>query len=228
MISSGRLAKFLVRKREWFEGWRDPNEFSQRIEQIDRVIDSSFLFNRTGNQWFLDALVLSDYIKIEKPGRVRLNRRDPPDANVFKQGTTIPIEITEVLEPGRRRGLEYRWNDASIPVRWGTIDNRGVNSEDLERRAGEITTALKDRITKKVSKKYSPTTILLVYLNMSARGFRQAEVRSKICSVLSDNFGFADIAVLWNGKMFSCSVDRSVGHAARRHQHGAESRHEGA
>jgi hypothetical protein len=210
VISSGRLDKFLARKRRWFEQWRAPHEFTQRIEQIDRIIDSSFLFNRTGINWFLEALSLNSYAKIEKPARVQLNRRDPPDAYVFKQGNVIPVEITEVLEPGRKRGLEYRWNDGATRVHWGAVDKRGFGSEDLVKRAREIAAALKERISSKESGNYPPSTILLVDLNMSIRGFRRDEVRDKICSVLDDNFRFSEIIVLWNGLIFKRSMNGGV------------------
>jgi hypothetical protein len=210
VISSERLAKFLARKRGWFEQWRDPREFAQQIEQIDRIIDSPFLFNKTGLNWFLEALSLNSYIKFEKPARVRLNRSDPPDAYIFKQGSAIPVEITEVLEPDRKRGLEYRWNDGATQVQWGALDKRGFGSEDLVKRAGEIAAALKERITSKEFGIYPPNTILLVDLNMSIRGFRGDDVSDKICSVLNDDFGFSEIVVLWNGMIFKRSMNGSV------------------
>jgi hypothetical protein len=210
VISGGRLIKFLAKKRAWFESWRATNEFAQQIEEIDRIIDSPFLFNRTGINWYWEALSLASYAKIEKVPRVRLNRHDPPDAYVFKQGTTIPVEITEVLEPGRERGLEYRWGDNDTGIRWDTLDKRGFGSEDLVKRAGEIAAALEERIVNKASKTYPPNTLLLIDLNMSILGFRRDEVREKICSVLASDFGFSEIVVLWNGMIFKRSTNGGI------------------
>jgi hypothetical protein len=195
VIDSDIIAAELERQRSWFEQWRTPSEFAQRFEQLKRIVKSEFYFNRNESKWAREAWVLNEFAQITTPMQIKLNRDDPPDAYVRINSEPVPLEISEVIEPGRRRGLEYR------P---GTPQIEDDPIEDWIARADAIAPALRDRIADKKMGSYPAGTILLIYLNISEWGIRQREIESEIRSILVGPRGsFASVQVLWKEKLFS-------------------------
>jgi hypothetical protein len=212
VISGRRLFKFLAKKRAWFESWRDPSDFSLKIKQVDRIIDAPFLFNNNAAKWVREGLVLTEYFRFERVSRVRLSGENFPqiDAYITQNGCDRSIQITEVLDRCRKRGLEYRWKYGCADFRWENGYKDGFNSEGIGKRAEDIAEALRKGIAKKAPKGYARSTVLLVYLNMSIRGYQRDRVADKISSALCEDFGFSGIVVLWNGIIFERSADGSV------------------
>jgi hypothetical protein len=166
-VDAGRFAEYLKHARPWFEEWRSPDAFGRRLYQINRLMDGEFLFNRQNLQWYREALTLVDYAKLIGPHRIRLTSQVRPDAYViWDTGSAVPIEITEVMEPGRIRGHEYR------------PQNRGLKFDPVEnwhKRLDAIPIAIREAIQKKERRNYPAHTTLLVYLNISGHGVRQPE-----------------------------------------------------
>ena len=103
------------------------------------------------------------------------------------------IEITEVIEPGRRRGDEYKTNETDIsddPV------------EDWVVRAEAIPDALEKAIIAKVEKKYGSSATLLVYLNMDEYGIRQSQIEGSIAAIKARHASaFDKVIVLWKERL---------------------------
>lgn len=185
----------LVEAQRWFECWRATSEFSNRYWTIRRLASPRIEFTRREAKWLLEAYLLLKFAKLKHLKRIRLNRNDPPDAYYADHHRVVPIEITEVLEPGRRRGNEYPDDEPRVeddPV------------EDWFKRAGSIPGALSDGLNKKKRKKYAAETELLIYLNISEWGIEQTAIEHQIRYTLSlSTEPFSKIHILWKGKLFS-------------------------
>jgi hypothetical protein len=197
-VDAGRFAEYLKHARPWFEEWRSPDAFGRRLYQINRLMDGEFLFNRQNLQWYREALTLVDYAKLIGPHRIRLTSQVRPDAYViWDTGSAVPIEITEVMEPGRIRGHEYR------------PQNRGLKFDPVEnwhKRLDAIPIAIREAIQKKEHRNYPAHTTLLVYLNISGHGVRQPETEHEIRAILAKPSKFAVIDVIWQGRLFTNSA----------------------
>jgi hypothetical protein len=174
--------------------WRSPEAFENRLLQINRLMDGEFLFNKRDLQWYREALTLVDYSALVAPHRIRLSSESRPDAYaIWRTGSSTPIEITEVMEPGRKRGQEYR-------------GDRGWRFDpvvDWHKRINSIPSALREGIQKKERHGYAQGTVSLVYLNISGQGIRQAETEDAIRAIVAGASKFAAIDVIWQRKLFS-------------------------
>jgi hypothetical protein len=129
--------------------------------------------------------------------KIRLSTTDPPDGYIDRNGEAVPAEVLEVIEPGRRRSLEF---GLGIP----TMSMDPV--ENWVRRADAIPSALADGILKKKAKGYPQSTELFVYLNIGEYGIRQKEIEAFIRSLLAQPVApLAAIHVRWKEKVFSDS-----------------------
>jgi hypothetical protein len=187
----------LAEARPWFESWRSPSEFADRYGELRPIADASFQFNRGEAKWLLEAWIIAKFGRLRGFSKIKLNRVDPPDAFVLSEAFEIPIEITEVLEPGRQRGREYRLGESGLtedPV------------ENWVSRADKLPLALETGVGKKQKKQYSKDTELLVYLNINEFGIRQVEIEAEIKSILvRPTTPFFKIHVLWKEKLFDSS-----------------------
>ncbi len=97
------------------------------------------------------------------------------------------------MEPGRRRGDEYR--------NCGTAEDK---THDFDPNLGKtIATELSKGIKKKAEKKYAAKPLLLVYLNISTGGRLGNEVEAEIKKLKADYADtFAEICVLWANTLY--------------------------
>jgi hypothetical protein len=194
---SGRSSEIseLENARAWFESWREPTVFSDRLSKIRPLLKrGEFLYVKEG-KWYREAWALSAYSKFICPNAIRLNHDDPPDAFVKRGEIDTPIEITEVLEPGRKPSLFYKAKTPELILDPG---------EDWIKRAEAIPDALRSRLADKAKRAYTKGTELLVYLNIDELGVRQEEIESQLLSILPSSTGsFAMTHVIWKYKLFS-------------------------
>jgi hypothetical protein len=126
---------------------------------------------------------------------IKLSIEDPPDGYISRGGDVMPAEVLEILEPGRKRNLEFGPDAPGIsmdPV------------EDWVRRANAIPNALAHGIQQKKSKKYPQSTELFIYLNIGEYGIRQKEIEEYIRLLLAEaSAPFGAIHVRWKEKIFS-------------------------
>jgi hypothetical protein len=196
-----RLKAFLSSRMEWFWHWRSPTEIFDELDRIKGVIRSehpfqsdAFVTHREAKQ-LREIWVLAKCASLMEISKVKLSVVDPPDGYIGRGAVTVPAEVLEVLEPGRKRNLEFGPDAPRMsmdPV------------ENWVRRADAIPSALADGIQKKKAKSYPPSTELFVYLNIGEYGIRQKEIEAVIRSLLAQPVDpFAGIHVRWKEKVFS-------------------------
>jgi hypothetical protein len=102
------------------------------------------------------------------------------------------------MEPGRRRGDEYRiWQSKG----W---KHRHVSQEKLEKRRDAIPIALRAAVLTKVNKHYPKGASLVIYLNISSH-FWDDDAIPILADLTKDAFGpFDAVWVLWSGRAYPC------------------------
>jgi hypothetical protein len=188
----------LSKARTTLAEWQPPEAFVRNVEEVGGLIESALLFNKSNVNFLLDAMALAEFIKLRPAEMVRLagSREQWPDGFTGTPRAFTPVEITEVMEPGRKRGDEYRranQNKEPEPDR----------PADWRARAEKIPEALEDAIKKKVAKRYGSKPVLLVYLNISDYGLMQQETKAAIARLKKQYAGaFQEICVLWQDALY--------------------------
>jgi hypothetical protein len=189
MVSDDALKTVAARRNE-LTRWQTPKEFAAKVEELAGPIKSEHLFNDPAAQFLLDAIPIAEFTKLRRTDFVRLSdQRDQwPDGQVGTPKLPVNVEVTEVLEEGRRRGDEYR-NDGQAKT---------SNVEDWRKCAEAIPALLENGIQRKVGKGYDKDFILLVYLNMSTYGVLQKETVEAIANIKAKYAQhFHEICILW-------------------------------
>lgn len=174
--------------------WQTPQEFVSKVEGFAPLIRSSTLFNKPNVGFLLDAIPIAEFTKHRDVQSVRLvEQKERLNDGQFKNaGEIADIEVTEVMEPGRRRGDEYR------------CTAKPQAAKDFDPNLGKtIATALANGIKKKAEKNYATKPLLLVYLNVSTGGKLGDEVETEINKLKAKYADtFREICVLWVGRLY--------------------------
>jgi hypothetical protein len=139
-------------------------------------------------------MVLAEFTKFRPTQKIRLTAEKErwPDGQMGAEQTPIDIEVTEVLEEGRRRGEEYR-NEGQP---------QDGNAEEWRKRALAIPGQLEEAIKRKRQKGYGTKCKLLIYLNISNYGVLQKETEAAIAAIKAKYANdFQEISVLWQEKL---------------------------
>jgi hypothetical protein len=160
------------RAKDAFSLWQPGNQFVAEVEKFNAGVPSEKLW---GNPYkFLrEALSLAGLCRHLNPTSVRISEdgRDPPDAWIrFKPDEEDPLEITEVLEPNRRRGDEYK--------KYGFSFATHISDEQVAARDEEIVAALTTAIEAKAKYDFRPR--LLVYLNYPHRESTEPKIKEAL------------------------------------------------
>jgi hypothetical protein len=172
--------------------WQTPQEFAAKVENFAPLVKSSTLFNKANAGFLRDAIPIAEFTKHRAVQSIRLVRQRERlnDGQFRNAGETVDIEVTEVMEPGRKRGDEYRCQ----------ADQQSIRHFDPY--LGEtIANELAKRIKKKADKGYPTKPVLLVYLNISNGGRLGGEVETAIKGLRTKYANtFREICVLWGTK----------------------------
>jgi hypothetical protein len=175
--------------------WAEPGEFRRRVYGFHKRSRSKEIFNDPKRKFLLDAWVLSQLSKHQQFGQIRLaaDGEEWPDGYVRTDRGELKIEVTTALFPGRQLGAEYRFE--------GRMQYDPV--EDWIERAESIPAQLDKVVSAKVEKHYGSPFALVVYLNISAYGIKQAETEQAIATI-KDRYGskFQHLWILWKDKVF--------------------------
>lgn len=89
--------------------WQEVSSFSQVVDTLDGQAKRALLFDRRLRP-LQEALVLRDFALTLGYAQCRLCPPDRqfPDGEVADHNGIVKVEITEVMEPGRRRDEEYK------------------------------------------------------------------------------------------------------------------------
>jgi hypothetical protein len=195
------LKAFLSSRKEWFWSWRSSKEALKELERIQSTIRSDYSFQPGAFVTHREAKQLREVWVLAKCAgqmnipQIRLSAEDPPDGYIKREGHAVPAEVLEIIEPGRKRNLEF-----GPDARRLSMDPH----ENWIRRAKAIPGALMLGIKNKKSKSYPPSTELFVYLNIGEYGIEQAEIEKNIRALLAEPImPFGAIHVRWKGKIFS-------------------------
>ena len=179
-------------------------EPAKLVASVERVIHSAdggearihddVLFNLPYAQCFFDAWIVGKYGELFEADLARLSGDIWPDGVVTIQDQEQEIEVTEALQKGRRRGDEYR---ADRP-RYGDGGPGDWNSE-----AAAVPHLLMQAISKKIKKKYSVPSTLVVYLNVNDYGTNHKTIETHIRQCRFNAAArFEAVFVLWKGKLY--------------------------
>lgn len=174
--------------------WQAPPVFIQATEDLCTRPNAEDWFNRPYLKFLHDAYVLAEFVRLTSVAHVRLAAASEqwPDGQVKIGTTTHNIEVTST-HGGRKLGQEYRG------VREPTLDP----VENWIARAESIPHYLNEAIHAKAEKNYASACWLVVYLNISEYGIRQAEIEGVIATIKARYAtAFENISVLWKLKLY--------------------------
>lgn len=185
-----------------------PRELLDRAKRELAAVPQDELFNsslhtKSREKWCAGMMGLG-YEKCIGPCRVAVNDSDQrQDADLFLDvgGSEFPFQLAEVMEPGRRRGAEYKALAAG--------DRKGFAYEpDRGRLEGPRWIAA--GIEQKKQKHYAGAAELnlLVYANFAAYQLQHAEVVTAARPYLD---AFASVWVVTNLWLGSLSVSNALG-----------------
>jgi hypothetical protein len=185
----------MLAARKALTQWQTPEQFQARVASFTPLIKSSTLFNKNSASFLLDAIPIAEFSKNRSIESLRLADQveQSNDGQFRNSGKATSIEVTEVMEPGRRRGDEYR--------RCGAAEEK---VREFDPHLGKtIATALSAGIKKKAEKRYATKPLLLVYLNISTGGRLGNEVEAEIKKLKAEYADtFAEICVLWADRLY--------------------------
>jgi hypothetical protein len=168
-----------------------PEDFLKEVERIGAKIATNEMW---GNRYKFvrEAMTLAEFTKQSPVDTVRLGE-DPPDGWIGMPEEQR-VEVTEAIEPGRKRGDEYKANGI------GKADH--VTQEELEARIEKLEPELERVIQKKAGKYKTPPT-LLVYLNIVDHGRAEKKIEEAIARQKAKHAGsFDGIHVIWKAKLY--------------------------
>jgi hypothetical protein len=151
--------------------WQTSAGFVAAVQAIGNRVPTEKLW---GNRYkrLREAMTLAEVCKHDATIVAARMGDDPPDAFVrFADGKDQEAEITEVLEPGRKRGDEYRRGGAALST--------FLPKAERIPRAEEIIRQLEKAVESK-SGKYGFKPNLLIYLNFPHHEETQALIQAGI------------------------------------------------
>jgi hypothetical protein len=183
----------MIAARKALMQWQTPEQFQAKVASFTPLIESSTLFNKNSASFLLDAIPIAEFSKNRNIESLRFAEQveQSNDGQFRISGKTTNIEVTEVMEPARKRGDEYRVG-------------RTAEARGFDPCLGKtIATALSTGIRKKAEKKYATKPLLLVYLNISTGGRLGNEVEAEIKKLKAEYADtFTEICVLWANKLY--------------------------
>jgi hypothetical protein len=175
--------------------WHSPQNFQNAVHVLHGRYRSREIFNDPKLSFLLDAWTLAEFACLQvgvQHVRLAGPNEQWPDGYISTHGEIQNIEATIALLPGRKMGDEYKFSEAT------RIDR----VEDWIAAADALPAALEEAIARKVKKKYGSPVTLVVYVNISEYGIRQAQGRNAIADIKRKYAGsFADLHVLWKDEL---------------------------
>lgn len=174
--------------------WRTPQAIQGLVESTMNSLGSTSLFNQSGLAFLRDAWIAAKFGSLRNAEKVRLVLDNWPDFELLVAGRVEVFEAVEADDPERRRGVEYRQGN-------GEVDDGPV--DDWIARAEHAPAWLEAACRKKASKHYSARSSLVIYLNLSEFGIRQAEVEACFPSATkAAKNAFEAVWVLWKERAY--------------------------
>jgi hypothetical protein len=176
----------------------EPEVLLTKYRAIRKSISSKEFFRSPKHQKTMEmwcaAHFARAYSRYVRPCAVLIDDVDiqtDVDFELELDGVCHPFQVTEVMEPGRRRGDEYRNGD---PV--------GARGDDIESGAAHGASWIRVGLENKLSRGYAGVSKLnlLVYLNFAGRNQEYVRLRA-VCGEVAKQFGSV---WLLNGNTVCC------------------------
>ena len=174
--------------------WQTPQAMHALVEATVDNLGSTNLFNQGGLAFLRDAWIAAEFGSMRNADKARLVSDIWPDFDLLIGDRVESFEAVEADDPDRRRGEEYR-------QRIGGVEDDPV--EDWIARAEQAPAWLRAASQKKASKRYCGRASLVIYLNLSEFGIRQAQVEACF-SVATETAkdAFDAVWVLWKNRPY--------------------------
>lgn len=194
----------LARHRTWLSDWRTPAEMSAYVSAVNDAMASADFFRQGGVAFLRDAWLAAEFGRHRQSPLVRLvpEREQWPDFET-RAGDVIDerVECAEADLPGRRRGDEYREAEKRSTGGGSLVEDDPI--EDWIARADQVPAALSAVISAKIRKRYAGRASLLVNLNISEFGIRQAEIEALMAPAVAPALPcFRRVWVLWKAQLY--------------------------
>lgn len=148
--------------------WRTPRTLSRVLSGMRRSYPSETIFcTPTLNRFHRELWAAVVFCNATSSRKVRMTTDDAlaSDFDVLQRdGTILPVQFTEAMMPGRRRGDQYK----ALAGRKEVVTPDPFDNWYFRRQ--HIPDALAKSINKKAEKDYASDTALPVYLNIGTYG----------------------------------------------------------
>jgi hypothetical protein len=199
-----RLSKpELARHRAWLSDWRSSADVAAYVSAVNNTMGSADFFCQGGVEVLRDAWLAAEFGRHRQSSSVRLvaECEQWPDFEARGGDAIERVECAEADVPGRRRGDEYREaenrNAGGDPI----VEDDPV--EDWIARADQVSAALSAVIATKIGKLYASRASLLVNLNISEFGIRQAEIEAVMTPAMLPALPhFQRVWILWKTRLY--------------------------
>ncbi|WP_156648002.1 hypothetical protein [Methylobacterium sp. Leaf88] len=175
--------------------WMTPVAFDKQVREVADAVGPYTIFRSPKWSFWRDAWTLSQFASLSHADAVCLSGSTEqfPDGHVRRGGDVFGVEVTEAMMPGRRRAEEFSLSAPAL---------REDPGEEWDRRLNALPDVLDSAISRKISKLYGAKPTLVVYLNISAYGHRDSEMRSAIGQAKAKYVDqFSDLYVLWQSEL---------------------------
>jgi hypothetical protein len=199
-----RLTKSEVaHHRAWLSDWRSPADMAAYVSAINDAMGSADFFRQGGVEFLRDAWLAAEFGRHRQCSSVRLvpERDQWPDFEARGGGVIERVECAEADIPGRRRGDEYREAEKRNAGGGPTVEDDPI--EDWIERADQVPSARSAVIATKIGKRYAGRASLLVNLNISEFGIRQAEIEAAMAPAVAPALPcFERVWILWKARLY--------------------------
>ena len=173
------------------------------VSAVNDAMGSADFFRQGGVEFLRDAWLAAAFGRHRQSASVRLvpEREQWPDFEARDGGVIERVECAEADVPNRRRGDEYREaekrNASGGPA---AVDDP---VDDWIARADVAPTALSAVVATKIEKHYAGHASLLISLNISEFGIRQAEIEAAMAPAVAPTLScFERVWILWKARLY--------------------------
>ena len=189
---------------QWLFEWREPQELLQLVEAERLRLDADKFLKSRVAKVLREAWVVGKIGSLLEVSSAMMSDNDPPDAFfMLHSGRRVPVEVTELLQGGRRRGHED----------FGDI--RHQSDAELTAALNHNDDWLEVAVTKKLKKDttYLPETVILIYHNTALYDWGSAH--KKILSEFElaarrKGVNITGSIILFDGKLYGEATIRSL------------------